>query len=605
MMVQAHEEMGEDEVVNEEIDGSLKRATTTATSLDAEQDRGNINKTQSKATLNKPSSIGTNLGVNTPQSGEDILKLNEFMDLCTSLQNRILERPTKLSLWYPKDSPFNMMAYTDSDYAGASLDRKSTTGGCQFLGCRLISWQFKKQTMVANSTTKAEYATASSCCGQEIDGSLKRATTTATSLDVEHDRGNINKTQSKATLNKPSSIGTNLGVNTPQSGEDIRKLNEFMDLCTSLQNRVFALEATKTSQAQEINSLKRRVKKLKKKQSAVEEVNAASITTPVSAAATTITTAITPTISMDEITLAKELIEIKTSRPKAKRIDMQEPSKTPTPTPIVSSHNHQRFRTKGNMFVDMDTKVVENSKKTIKIAQEGSLKRARDELEQKIAKKQRMEDENESTKLKRCLEIVLDDVTIDATPYLLSLQPLLITRSTKKGGKVFSKSSELMGTGIETVVYADFDHVGDYVDRKSTSGICTFMGCCLTSWFSKKQTTLAISTTEGEYVSAEKVCQQALWMKQALIDYDVRLDDVTIMCENSDAIDLSKNPVQHSRTKHIEILHHFLRDNVQKGHISIEKVSSIENIVDILTKPFKRESFNYLRLGLGMMEHIS
>ncbi|GJX57602.1 hypothetical protein Tco_0287499 [Tanacetum coccineum] len=160
------------------------------------------------------------------------------------------------------------------------------------------------------------------------------------------------------------------------------------------------------------------------------------------------------------------------------------------------------------------------------------------------------------------------------------------------------------GTDIETVVYADSNHAGDYVDRKSTSGICTFVGCCLTSWFSKKQTALAISTTEAEYVSAGKACQQALWMKQALIDYDVRLDDVPIMCDNKGAIDLSKNLVQHSRTKHIEIRHHFLRDNVQKGHISIEKVPSVDNIADILTKPLKRESFNYLRLGLGMMEHI-
>ncbi|GJW74398.1 copia protein [Tanacetum coccineum] len=74
------------------------------------------------------------------------------------------------------------------------------------------------------------------------------------------------------------------------------------------------------------------------------------------------------------------------------------------------------------------------------------------------------------------------------------------------------------GSGIETIVYADSDHAGDYVDRKSTSGVCTFMGCCLTSWFSKKQTALAISTTEVEYVSAGKACQQALWMKQALVD---------------------------------------------------------------------------------------
>ncbi|GJR10829.1 putative ribonuclease H-like domain-containing protein, partial [Tanacetum coccineum] len=74
----------------------------------------------------------------------------------------------KLGLWYTKDSPFDLEAYTDSDYAGASLDRKSTTGGCQFLGRRLISWQCKKQTIVANSTTEAEYVAASSCCGQVL-----------------------------------------------------------------------------------------------------------------------------------------------------------------------------------------------------------------------------------------------------------------------------------------------------------------------------------------------------------------------------------------------------------------------------------------------------
>nr|GEX63135.1 copia protein [Tanacetum cinerariifolium] len=88
------------------------------------------------------------------------------------------------------------------------------------------------------------------------------------------------------------------------------------------------------------------------------------------------------------------------------------------------------------------------------------------------------------------------------------------------------------------IVYADSDHAGDYVDRKSTSGVCTFMGCCLTSWFSKKQTALAISTTEAEYVRAGKACQQALWMKQALLDYGVRLDDIPIMCDNKGAVDL-------------------------------------------------------------------
>ncbi|GJW76153.1 retrovirus-related pol polyprotein from transposon TNT 1-94, partial [Tanacetum coccineum] len=78
-----------------------------------------------------------------------------FPDRVYKVKKQCMEYIMLLEL-YPKDSPFDLVAYTNSDYAGASLDRKSTTGGCQFLGCRLISWQSKKQTVVANSTTEAE-----------------------------------------------------------------------------------------------------------------------------------------------------------------------------------------------------------------------------------------------------------------------------------------------------------------------------------------------------------------------------------------------------------------------------------------------------------------
>ncbi|GJU77887.1 hypothetical protein Tco_1274957, partial [Tanacetum coccineum] len=82
---------------------------------------------------------------------------------------------------------------------------------------------------------------------------------------------------------------------------------------------------------------------------------------------------------------------------------------------------------------------------------------------------------------------------------------------------------------------------------------------------------LAISTTEAEYVVAKRACQQALWMKQAMEYYDIHCKDVLVLCDNKDAIDLRKNPVHHSRTKHIEIRHHLLRENVQKGNILMEK----------------------------------
>lgn len=93
-------------------------------------------------------------------------------------------------------------------------------------------------------------------------------------------------------------------------------------------------------------------------------------------------------------------------------------------------------------------------------------------------------------------------------------------------------------------------------------------------------------------------------MKQALEDYGIRFENIPIMCNNKGAIDLSKNHVQHSKTKHIEMRHHFLRDIIQKDKITIEKVASEGNIADIVTKPLKRYLLNHLRLGLGMMEQI-
>nr|GEU81894.1 ribonuclease H-like domain-containing protein [Tanacetum cinerariifolium] len=140
------------------------------------------------------------------------------------------------------DSPFELVAYTDSDYAGASLDRKSKTRGCQFLGSRLISWQCKKQTVVATSTIEAEYVVAASCCGQFWE------TATTSTVDNEEmeisatikgkvkGNGNVNKTQS---IPHDSPLPR---VHTLRSDEGRMKHNELMDLVTKLSDRVVALE---------------------------------------------------------------------------------------------------------------------------------------------------------------------------------------------------------------------------------------------------------------------------------------------------------------------------------------------------------------------------
>jgi hypothetical protein len=96
----------------------------------------------------------------------------------------------------------------------------------------------------------------------------------------------------------------------------------------------------------------------------------------------------------------------------------------------------------------------------------------------------------------------------------------------------------------------------------------------LVAWSSKKQNFVALSTAEAEYISAGACCAQILYMKQSLLDYGVVLDRVPLLCENEIAVKIANNPVRHSRTKHIDIRHHFLRDHVAKGDIILCGVRS-------------------------------
>nr|GEU82458.1 copia protein [Tanacetum cinerariifolium] len=395
----------------------------------------------------------------------------------------------KLGLWYPKDSPFDLVAYIDSDYARASLDRKSTIGGCQYLGCRLISWQCKKQTMVANFTTKADMvknldnvnkflmyprvgkdfsrrvtplflimiiqaqeemgedsahptdphftptiiqpltsqslkkqksrktkrkdtelpqtsvptSVAYEVVNVEMDDSLEMAATTATSLDPEHDRG----------------------VSTPRSGEDSLKLNELMELCINLQNMVLNLETTKTTQAIKIESLKRRVKKLEKRQSSkthkLKRLYKVGLSTRVESFKdeglgekdssnqgriididadddiTLVSThdeqmfmlikiymvtiaATTPIILVNEATLAKVLAELKHAKSKTK-LDEE--------VALKLREELQAEFEKEQRLADYKVELVEGSSKKAKVKViEGSSKRARTELEHESSKKE-------------------------------------------------------------------------------------------------------------------------------------------------------------------------------------------------------------------------
>ena len=152
------------------------------------------------------------------------------------------------------------------------------------------------------------------------------------------------------------------------------------------------------------------------------------------------------------------------------------------------------------------------------------------------------------------------------------------------------------------VGYSDSDFARSKTDRKSTSGTCQFIGSALVSWNSKKQNSVALSIAEEEYISAGSCYAQILWMKQQLSDYGIVLDHIPIKCDNTSAIILSKNPVLHSRTKHIEIRHHFIRDHVLKGDCVLEFVDTKNQLADIFTKPLNKDSFYNIRRELGMLD---
>jgi hypothetical protein len=158
---------------------------------------------------------------------------------------------------------------------------------------------------------------------------------------------------------------------------------------------------------------------------------------------------------------------------------------------------------------------------------------------------------------------------------------------------------------FDLISYTDVDFAGCKTDRKSTSGTCHFLGHSLVSWFSKKQNSVALSTAEAEYVAAGSCCAQSLYIKQQLEDFKILFDHIPIRCDNTSAINLSKNPIQHSRTKHIEIRYHFIRDHVQKkGDIELEFVSTDSQWADILTKPLIEERFCTIRREIGMARYV-
>jgi len=155
---------------------------------------------------------------------------------------------------------------------------------------------------------------------------------------------------------------------------------------------------------------------------------------------------------------------------------------------------------------------------------------------------------------------------------------------------------------IHLVGYSDSNFVGCKLDRKSTTGTCHLLGSSLISWHSKKQACVALSTAEPEYIAVGSCCAQILWIKQQLEDFGVKMRKVLLLCDNTSVINLTKNHIQHLRTNHIEIRHHFIRDHIANGDYEIKFVSTERQLTDIFTKPLSKDRFYSLRNELGILD---
>jgi hypothetical protein len=153
---------------------------------------------------------------------------------------------------------------------------------------------------------------------------------------------------------------------------------------------------------------------------------------------------------------------------------------------------------------------------------------------------------------------------------------------------------------LTTYSYADWANCVD--ERKSTNGGAFFLGDSLVAWLSKKKGSISLSTTEEEYSVVATCWTHILWMIQTLADLKVNYTDpITIHCDNTNGISVSKNLVLHSKTKHISIKYHFLREQVTNIIVQLNYISSTEQIADIFSKPLGMTPFGYLRQKLGVI----
>eukprot|EP00253_Pinus_taeda_P002592 PITA_02592 len=160
------------------------------------------------------------------------------------------------------------------------------------------------------------------------------------------------------------------------------------------------------------------------------------------------------------------------------------------------------------------------------------------------------------------------------------------------------------GDGVRLVGYTDSDWASCASNKKSTSGCCFRLGSVVVSWFSRKQKSVALSSSEAEYMATRQASCEAIWLRKLLYGlFDEELRPTVIHYDNQSCIKLTENPVCHDRSKHIDIRYHFIRDYVQKGAVKLEYISTDERVANVLTKSLTRGKHVHFRDKMGVVRN--
>jgi hypothetical protein len=154
---------------------------------------------------------------------------------------------------------------------------------------------------------------------------------------------------------------------------------------------------------------------------------------------------------------------------------------------------------------------------------------------------------------------------------------------------------------VQLAGYTDADWAGNAADHRSTSGYAFSIGSAVIAWSSKKQPTVALSSTEAEYQGAAVATCEAIWVRRLLKDLHEKVSDPTVIyCDNLNSIELAKNPVFHARTKHIEVHYHFVRERILSGEVELRHVPTDRQVADIFTKALGLDKLRQFSGALGL-----